>query len=172
MFRTLDRAGLFLLARSENVAAVLMCTMMGSFLYQVISRYVFNNATPWAEEICVICWVWSVLWCSAFVARPDDDIRIDLITVAVSPMMRRVIEGACSLAIIVLFVIGMPGAWSYVTFMKVETTAALGWRFNWVFSVYIFFGCAVIVRQSWALWFSITGRGKMRYFEGREAAEI
>ncbi|MEI7496157.1 MAG: TRAP transporter small permease subunit, partial [Betaproteobacteria bacterium] len=64
MFRTLDRAGLFLLARSENVAAVLMCTMMGSFLYQVISRYVFNNATPWAEEICVICWVWSVLWCS------------------------------------------------------------------------------------------------------------
>ena len=172
MFRTLDRAGQFLLTRSENVAVVLMCTMMGSFLYQVVSRYLFNNATPWAEEICVICWIWSVLWCSAFVVRPDDDIRIDLITVAASPMWRRVIEGACSIVIIVLFLIGLPGAWNYVTFMKVETTAALGWRFNWVFSVYILFACAVIVRQSWALWYCITGRGKMRYVEGREDAEI
>lgn len=172
MLDGLNRAGRWSLARSENVAAFLMATMMVSFLYQVTARYVFNASTPWAEEICVIAWIWSVLWCSALVAKPEDDIRIDLLTVAVPPLVRRVIEGGCAIAIIVLFLIGLPGAWSYISFMRVETTAAMGWRFNWVFSVYLLFSLAVIVRQSIVLWQAITGRREQRYLEGREAAEI
>ncbi|MFD0666903.1 TRAP transporter small permease [Ramlibacter sp. MAHUQ-53] len=172
MLAAMSRAGRWSLARSENVAAFLMATMMVSFLYQVTARYVFNASTPWAEEICVIAWIWSVLWCSALVARPEDDIRIDLITVAVPPLARRVIEGGCAVAVIVLFVIGLPGAWNYITFMRVETTAALGWRFNWVFAVYMLFSLAVIVRQAIVLWQAVTGSAAQRFLEGREAAEL
>ncbi len=172
MLAGLSRAGRWSLARSENFAAFLMATMMVSFLYQVAARYLFGASTPWAEEICVMAWIWSVLWCSAMIAKPEDDIRIDLVTVSVGPLARRVIEGGCALAVIVLFAVGLPGAWNYITFMRVETTAALGWRFNWVFSVYILFSLAVIVRQAIVLWQAVTGSAAQRFLEGREAAEL
>jgi hypothetical protein len=35
--------------------------------------------------------------------------------------------------------------------MKIEGTAALGWRFHLVFSVYLLFAVAVIVRQAWTV---------------------
>jgi C4-dicarboxylate transporter DctQ subunit len=164
--------GRWILKRSENFSALLMAGMIVSFLYQIVARYVFNSSAPWAEELCVIAWVWGILWCSAMVVRPEDDIRIDLVTVSVSPLTRRVLEGLSSLILIAIFLIGMPGAWSYVSFMKIETTPALGWRYNWVFSVYILFACAVIVRQSWSLWQAIKGESKQRFNEGREAAEL
>jgi TRAP-type C4-dicarboxylate transport system permease small subunit len=168
----LMRLARWLLARAENVAAMLMAVMICSFLYQIAARYVFNISAPWAEEICVITWVWGILWCSAVVARPVDDIRIDLITVSVSPKARRVIEGLCSLILIVLFLIGLPGAWNYVSFMKVETTPAMGLRYHWVFSVYILFAVAVVVRQAWSLWQAFKGSGNQQFAEGREAAEL
>ena len=166
------RLGQWLLRRSENVAAAMMVVMMTSFLYQIVVRYGFSGSTPWAEEICVIMWIWSILWCCAVVARPSDDIRIDLITVKASPLARRVLEGLCSLALIVLFAIGLPGAWSYVSFMKIEKTPAIGLQYHWIFSVYILFACAVIARQSWHLWQAIRGTGHQHFAEGREAAEL
>lgn len=166
------RIGQWLLRRSENFAALMMVVMMTSFLYQIVVRYGFGGATPWAEEICVIMWIWSILWCTAVVSRPSDDIRIDIVTVKASPMGRRVLEGLCSVALIVLFAIGLPGAWNYVSFMKIETTPAMGLRYHWIFSVYILFAVAVIVRQTWHLWHAIRGTGTQHYAEGREAADL
>ena len=172
MLNGLRQVGRWLLQRAENVAAILMVVMMTSFLYQIVVRYGFGGGTSWAEEICVIMWIWSILWCTAVVSRPSDDIRIDIVTVKASPMGRRVLEGLCSVALIVLFAIGLPGAWNYVSFMKIEKTPAMGLQYHWIFSVYILFACAVIVRQSWHLWQAIRGTGHQHFAEGREAAEL
>jgi C4-dicarboxylate transporter DctQ subunit len=172
MVNGLRQVGRWLLQRAENVAAILMVVMMTSFLYQIVVRYGFGGGTSWAEEICVIMWIWSILWCTAVVSRPSDDIRIDIVTVKASPMGRRVLEGLCSVALIVLFAIGLPGAWNYVSFMKIETTPAMGLRYHWIFSVYILFAVAVIVRQTWHLWHAIRGTGTQHYAEGREAADL
>lgn len=172
MHNGIRRLGQWLLHRCENLAALMMVVMMGSFLYQIVVRYGLSGSTPWAEEICVIMWIWGILWCCAVVARPSDDIRIDLITVKAPPVGRRVIEGLCSLVLIVLFAIGLPGAWNYVSFMKIEKTPAMGLHYHWIFSVYILFSVAVIARQGWHLWQAIRGTGKQQYAEGREAAEL
>lgn len=168
----LARVGRWGLARAENVAATMIAVMILSFLYQIVVRYLFSGSAAWAEEVCVIMWVWAVLWGTAVVSRPVDDIRIDLITVSVSDGWRRAIDAVTSLVLIVLFLIGLPGAWNYVTFMKIETTAALAWRFNWVFAVYVLFSVAVVVRQAFVFWQAVTGRGVQRFAEGREAVEV
>lgn len=166
------QVGRWLLHRAENIAALMMVVMMSSFLYQIVVRYGFKGSTPWAEEICVIMWIWSILWCTAVVTRPSDEIRIDLLTVKASPPWRRVLEGLSSLGLIVLFALGLPGAWNYVSFMKIEKTPAMGVHYHWIFSVYILFACAVIARQSWHLWQAIRGTGTQHFAEGREAADL
>jgi TRAP-type C4-dicarboxylate transport system permease small subunit len=144
-------AARWLARRAEDIAALMMTAMFLTFLYQIAMRYVFNAPAAWAEEICVTAWLWVVLWGTALVTREPDTIRIDLLRNALSLHARRVVDAACGLALALIFGLGLPGAWAYVSFMKIEGTAALGWRFNLVFSVYLLFALAVIARQAWTV---------------------
>ena len=56
-----------------------------------------------------------------------------------------------ALAVVVLYVASLPAAYNYVAFMKVEKTAYLKIPFNWLFSIFIVFSVAIIVRYLWIL---------------------
>ena len=56
-----------------------------------------------------------------------------------------------AVAIVVLYAMSLPATIDYVTFMKVERTAYLKIRFDWLFSIYVVFAVAVIVRYLWIL---------------------
>lgn len=143
--------------RAENMSALLMAVLFVSFLIQVAARYVFNSPVSWADELSVVAGIWIILWGTAFVTRETDNIRFDMIYGSVSKRTRRIFDIVASLALIVIFVVGFPAAWSYVRFMKVESTAALHIRYDLVFSVYILFAIAMIVRHLLILRDAITG---------------
>ena len=60
--------------------------------------------------------------------------------------------------VVVLFLISLPAVVDYVTFMKVQRTAYLHIRFDWLFSIYIIFAVAAIVRYLWIGWRALVGR--------------
>jgi C4-dicarboxylate transporter, DctQ subunit len=61
------------------------------------------------------------------------------------------------LIFIVVTGIALPATWSYVSFMKVESTAALAIPFNWVFSIYIIFAVAMMLRHAHIVWCAVRG---------------
>ncbi len=131
---------------AEAVAASLLAIIFVAFLVQIVMRYVFNAPVGWTTELSLAAWLWLVLWGAAFVLKDDEEIRIDLLTARASPRTRRVVGAIVALAIIVLFGMSLPGAWSYVTFMKVEKSSYLGVRMDITYSIYIVFVVAVILR--------------------------
>ena len=142
---------------AEAVAAGLLAIIFVAFLVQIAMRYVFNAPVGWTTELSLAAWLWLVLWGAAFVLKDDEEIRIDLLTARASHRTRRVVGGIVALAIIVLFGMSLPGAWSYVTFMKVEKSSYLGVRMDITYSIYIVFVVAVILRAVRQL---IRGPGK------------
>jgi hypothetical protein len=52
---------------------------------------------------------------------------------------------------VALYAISLPATVDYVRFMKVERTAYLKIRFDHLFSIYVLFLVAVIVRYVWIL---------------------
>lgn len=131
---------------AEAVAAGLLAIIFVAFLVQIVMRYAFNAPVGWTTELSLATWLWLVLWGAAFVLKDDEEIRIDLLTARASYRTRRLIGGLVALAIIVLFGMSLPGAWSYVTFMKVEKSSYLGVRMDITYSIYIVFVVAVILR--------------------------
>ncbi|MES2687724.1 MAG: TRAP transporter small permease [Pseudomonadota bacterium] len=131
---------------AEAVAAGLLAIIFVAFLVQIVMRYVFNAPVGWTTELSLAAWLWLVLWGAAFVLKDDEEIRIDLLTARAGPRTRRVVGALVALAIIVLFGMSLPGAWSYVTFMKVEKSSYLGVRMDITYSIYIVFVVAVILR--------------------------
>ena len=145
--------------RAENVVAGLLGIMFGAFLVQIVFRYFFNFPIGWSSELSVITWLYMVLIGAAFWLKEEDEIRFDLIAGALGPRARRVIGILVAAATVALFAMSFPAAWKYVTFMKVESTSYLKIRLDFLYSVYLFFAAAVIVRYSWSVWRMLRGGG-------------
>jgi TRAP-type C4-dicarboxylate transport system permease small subunit len=149
--------GAWLARRAENIAAAMLAAMFAAFLLQIAFRYLLGLPIGWTHEISVVLWLWLVLWGAAFVVSEREEIRFDIIYGAVGPGPRRVMALISAAALIALYTISLPAVVDYVTFMKVERTSYLKIRFDWLFSIYIVFAVATIVRYIWIAWLAMRG---------------
>ena len=144
---------------AEFVAAMLLAVMFLAFMAQIVFRYLFEFPIGWTSELTVITWLWLVLWGAAFVVTEAEEIRFDLIYSAVGPGSRRMMAIVTAVALLVIYGMSLPAVVDYVAFMKVQSTAYLKIRFDWLFSIYVIFAIAVLIRYAWILWWALRGRG-------------
>ncbi|MEE1609904.1 TRAP transporter small permease [Microvirga sp. CF3016] len=157
MNSSLRAMGSWLERRAENIAAAMLATIFAAFLLQIAFRYLLGLPIGWTHEISVVLWLWLVLWGAAFVVSEREEIRFDIIYGAVGPGSRRVMALISSFAVITLYTISLPAVVDYVTFMKVERSSYLKIRFDWLFSIYIVFAVATIIRYIWIAWQAVRG---------------
>jgi C4-dicarboxylate transporter DctQ subunit len=151
-------AGDWLRRRAENVAAAMLAVMFAAFIIQIIFRYFLNLPTGWTSELTVVMWLWLVLWGAAFVLREDEEIRFDLISGAVGARARIGMGIVTALALVILYGLSLKPSFDYVAFMKVEKSSYLKVRMDWLFSIYVVFLVAVVVRYLWLLWQLLRGK--------------
>jgi TRAP-type C4-dicarboxylate transport system permease small subunit len=147
---------------AEAVSALLLAVIFVAFIIQVVFRYVFNFP-GWTAELSVAAWLWLVLWGAAFVLKDADEIRFDILVSQVGRRARIAIAFMGTLAILVLFAMSLKASWSYVTFMAVEKSSYLKIRMDWMYSIYILFAVAIVVRHAWKL---------VNLLRGRDPADI
>jgi C4-dicarboxylate transporter DctQ subunit len=149
--------GDWLRERAENALCLMLFTMFAVFLLQIVFRYVLNLSIGWTHEVSVALWIWIVLFGSAFVVRESEEIRFDFFWATASDRARRIMAVICAAALIVAFGVSLPAVIDYVGFMKVEKTAYLKIRFDYLYSIYVVFAVAMIVRYIWLAVQSIRG---------------
>src|SRR5437763_14236480 len=143
--------GAWLRRRAENIAAAMLGVMFAAFILQIAFRYFFNFPIGWTSELSVVMWLYMTLLGSTFWLKESDEVRFDLISGSLGPMGRRVLGLAVAVATVILFGMAMPATIKYVTFMKVESSSYLKIRLDILYSIYIVFAAAVIVRYAWAI---------------------
>ena len=151
-------AAAWLRRRAEDVAAGLLAVKFVACIEQIVFRYFLNFPIGWTSELSVIAWLWLVLWGAAFVVRESEEIRFDIVYGSVGPRTRRVMGIITGVSIVVLYALSLPASVKYVSFMKVEKTSYLKIPFDWLFSIYVLFLAAVIVRYLWILWHLLRGK--------------
>ncbi len=143
--------GAWLRRRAENLAAGMLAAMFVAFIVQIVFRYLFNFPVGWSSELTVIMWLWLVLWGTAFVLTEKEEIRFDLVYSAVGPRVRIAMAIVFSVAIVVLYGASLKPSFDYVAFMKVEKSSYLKIPLDWLYSIYVIFLVAIIVRYVWLL---------------------
>ena len=127
------------------------------FILQIVARYVFNYPLGWTEEASLIAWIWCTLWGAVFVLRERDEVRFDIFYSSMSATARAICTVITGIAAIVLFGIALPAVISYVLFLKVEKSAYLGIRLDYLYSIYIVFSVGVIIRYAGLVWRALKG---------------
>jgi len=143
--------------RSENVIAALLGIMFVAFVIQIVFRYFLNLPTGWSTELVLICWLWLVLWGTAFALKEKDEIRFDIFLSAAGPRARRAMAVVVAVATVALYGLSLPATYKYVTFMKVEKSSYLNIRLDWLYSIYLIFMVAIVLRYLWLLWEALRG---------------
>jgi TRAP-type C4-dicarboxylate transport system permease small subunit len=144
--------------RAENVLAALLAAMFVAFIIQIVMRYALNAPVGWTTEVSTLAWLWGILWGAALVLTDEEEIRFDLIYGSVPPGLRRVFDVITGSVVVGVFGWSLPAVFDYVTFMKVEKSAYLGIRFDWLYSVYLVFAVAMVIRHAVIVWRAATGR--------------
>ena len=158
MTPALQALGAWCYRRAENVIAAMLAVMFAAFIIQIVFRYLLNFPMGWTQELTVILWIWLVLWGAAFVIRETEEVRFDILYATASPKARRIMCIVTAIALIALYGVSLPGVVDYVAFMKVESSAYLKIRFDLLFSIYVLFAVAVIVRYIWLCGRAVWGR--------------
>ena len=157
MTTSLPTAGAWLRRRAENVAAAMLAVMFAAFIIQIVFRYFFNLPVGWTSELTVVMWLWLVLWGAAFVLKENEEIRFDLLSSAVRPRARIAMGILAAAALVILYSASIKASFAYVSFMKVEKASYLKVRMDWLFSIYVIFLIALVVRYLWLLWRLLRG---------------
>ncbi|HKU48025.1 MAG TPA: TRAP transporter small permease subunit [Burkholderiales bacterium] len=152
------KLGRWLRRRAENIAAAMVAVMFAAFVLQILFRYFLNFPVGWTSELSVVLWLWLVLWGAAFVVKERDEIRFDLLSELAGRRVRIVMGMVAALALLVLYGMSLKPSFDYVSFMKVEKSSYLKIRMDWLFSIYVVFVLAVLVRYLWLLWQLVRGR--------------
>jgi TRAP-type C4-dicarboxylate transport system permease small subunit len=149
--------------RAENVLAAMLAVMFSAFIIQIVFRYLINLPIGWTQELTVIMWIWLVLWGAAFVIRETEEVRFDIIYGAVSARVRRIMCIATAIGLVALYGVSLPAVEDYIAFMKVERSAYLKIRFDLLFSIYLVFAVAIIVRYIWLCWRAVWGKAPVAF---------
>jgi TRAP-type C4-dicarboxylate transport system permease small subunit len=157
MKRTIPGVAAWIQRRSENLIATLLGVMFVAFMLQIVFRYFFGLPTGWSTELSLLCWLWMVLWGAAFALKEKDEIRLDLLLGLVGARTRRALAAGVALATVVLYGMSLPAATRYVAFMKVERSSYLDIRLDWLYSVFVIFTVAIVLRYLWLLLEAVRG---------------
>nr|WP_236589987.1 TRAP transporter small permease [Ramlibacter aurantiacus] len=138
-------------ALAQFITTLLFAGIFAVFLFAVFMRYAMNQPLAWADELNIILLLWVMFIAGALVLRDDEHVAFDIAWNAAPPRLRRAMGIVGALAFGGLFLVALPGTWSYIMFLWRERTTVLEWRLDLVYSCYLVFFVAVIVRFAAAL---------------------
>ena len=156
---------------ADAVPALLLLAMFICFIIQVFMRYVMNDPVGWTVEVCVIAWLWILLWGQSVSAREHDEIRFDIVYGSVSPGVRRWFRVVFSVLLVAIYAWSLPALWDFVTFMKIQETSYLDIPFNWVYSVALIFSVVSILRYAVICWGAVRGKETIDDFAKKDITE-
>ncbi len=133
---------------ADNVAVALLTAMFVCFMLQIFFRYVVNQPLTWTLEANLLAWVWIVFWVSAFLLRDSDHVKFDILYLSARPPVRKIFALISAVAIVAGFAVAYPGSYDFISFMRIESSSSLGIRLDYVFSAYLLFAAAIIVRYA------------------------
>jgi TRAP-type C4-dicarboxylate transport system permease small subunit len=145
------RAGLVLRGAADALAAALLLALFATFVLQIAFRYLLNWPVGWTVEVCLTLWLWLVLLGAALCVPDREHVRFDLLEQRLSPRGRRLAGLLVALALLAGFAAVLEPSYDYVSFYKIKRSATLRIPLSWVFSVFLLFAGALVLRQAWAM---------------------
>ncbi len=131
----------------EALTAAMFAAVFAIFVLKVIMRYAAGDALAWADELCVVLFIWIVFVANAVLVPDREQISFDLLYRHASPPWQRGIGVLRAALVAGVFAAALPGSLDYIAFLWRERTPVLQWRLDVVYACFGLFMVAVILHR-------------------------
>lgn len=145
------RVGLILRGAADALIGALLAALFATFVLQIAFRYLLNWPVGWSVEVCLTLWLWLVLLGAALSVPDREHVRFDMLEQRLPPRARRIAGLVSALALLAGFLAVLGPSFDYVSFYRIKRSATLRIPLSWVFSVFLVFAAALVLRQLWAI---------------------
>lgn len=160
---------------AEAIAATMLAAVFFTFILQILWRYVVGDPLGWTLELCLSLWIWIVFFCSSFLLRNREQVSFDVLYHVAPRNVQRVFAFLSAVLIVGAMLYAFLPTLDYVQWMSRRDSALLKIPMNWLFSIYIIFMIAVILRYTRRIYRAITNKLSNKdhnpFLEGVEEAE-
>lgn len=133
---------------AELITIALVIVMFLTVVIQVVTRYLLGSPVNWTMEVALIAWLWVIFWAGALLVPDRDQIRMDMVYEASAPLVKRAFTVIAAIVIIAALVVAFLPTYDYVDFMRIDHSSILRIRHDYVFSIFLLFMVAAIVRNA------------------------
>ena len=147
-----------------GVAALVL--ILGLVLLQALQRYLPLEGWPWTGELARFCLVWLTFVVAGVLVTTDSHIAIEMIDLAPSERLRRVVRVFSCLVVAVIGVGLCAEAWELVRTQGILKSPAMRMPMSWLYAVSLIGFVSVVIRSLMAaVQFALVGPPEQRYDE-------
>ena len=122
-----------------------LLTLIGSVLIQVISRSFLPFSPVWTEELSRFALLFMIAFGCGLGWRSGELVNVDILTSALPPRGRRLIEAAMLVVTIAFLLVLLPAALRFMQIGAFQTSPALGVRMQWIYVIDVIAPVSLIV---------------------------
>jgi TRAP-type C4-dicarboxylate transport system permease small subunit len=126
------------------IPSVAFSILFITFIWQIISRYVFNKPISWSNEAQVFGYIWTVLPAACYIRRINKHVCFSVIYDILNPKAQRIMRIIANLVIAITYSILLPYTIEFIAMDKVHTPIFNVPR-TFVFSPMIIFVLAAVL---------------------------
>lgn len=148
---------------AEFIAAMALAAIFITFLLQILFRYVpFLEPIGWSVVLISLLWVFVIFFGCAFVVREKDHVTFDVLYLAATQPVRRVLALITAVLMVIAMVWAFPAVWDTVfdnrlmNLKKIQTLRIpiTGERIaiKWLFAPFVMLMVIVTIRYLWRIY--------------------
>lgn len=131
---------------AEVITVAMMAILFLSVLHQVFTRYMLGAPVSWTMELASILWLWIIFWAGSLLVPDQEQIRVDLLYLAVPRWLQKLFAASTAAVILGAFAIAFLPTLEYVRFMRIDYSPIFRIGFDVIFSVFLLFMICAIAR--------------------------
>lgn len=97
------------LDKIDRIISYLIATMLGLMtglmVYQIVLRYIFNNANAWSEELIRYLFIWVIMLGGSIAIRKGAHLKVEIFIDVLKPKIKAFIQLISYILILVLLII-------------------------------------------------------------------
>jgi len=108
----------------DGVLVILLCSMVGLIMFQILGRYVFNYSISWSEEAANFALVWMTMLGAGLAMRTRSHVGIDILVTRTPRRVQQVAKSASFLLGAWFLIVVIVGSFGLISLgMIVKSTA-------------------------------------------------
>ena len=143
----LRRLGRVLTAIELSIGVAALLLIFGLVLLQAAQRYLPIDGWPWTGELARFCLVWLTFVVAGVLVTTDSHIAIEMIDMAPSALLRRVVRVFSCLVVAVIGAGLCAEAWELMQTQSMLKSPAMRMPMSWLYAVSLVGFVSVVVRS-------------------------